>query len=657
MATASTSVIESAETRVDIQALRGLAILLVLVYHSRLLPALHSGFLGVDIFFVISGFLITSIVSRQLLSGRFSFANFYFRRARRILPAAYLMLALVALASAFLLSPAAQAEFQKQLKGSVFYYANIALWQQSGYFDSEATRKPLLHMWSLAIEEQYYLLMPAALALLPTRGRLPAVFAATAISLATCLLAVEMRPAASFFLLPTRAWELGIGSIGALLPAVASTQEWARRFFWPALAALVLVPWLPAFGPHPGISALVVCVATLLVLLARRLDWDASPGMRAAAWLGTISYPLYLVHWPLLTFARIAYLGPPPQQVRLFLVLASVGIAWLVYKLVEVPIRNAVPNASRGFVGAFALASLLLVALVPAMAAATSSPGAAKEFDRTANHGFAPECAQDADFRPLPSCQNGAAPRVLVWGDSYAMHLVRGIAVSTSLPVVQATRPICGPMLGLAPVNEGNFGPAQARSCLKFNEDVLDYISKTQSLRIVVLSSPFSQYLGEGEWGEHFQVMRRSQDGYEVTEPDEDQAIAAMRSTVRRLHELGKRIVVVARPPSAGKDIGECLEQRTSGKLVLGEPSGHCAIPVSEYHAIHRGMFSFLARLPAEAGVPTFSFDQQLCDATWCTTTLHGVPLYRDSGHLSKSGSEELGRTIKLGDALVYLAR
>jgi peptidoglycan/LPS O-acetylase OafA/YrhL len=646
-------VIEPADTRVDIQALRGLAILFVLAYHSRLVPVLHAGFLGVDIFFVISGFLITGIVSRQLAAGTFSFATFYFRRARRILPAAYLMLGAVALASAFLLAPAAQAEFQQQLKGSVFYYANIALWQQSGYFDSEATRKPLLHMWSLAIEEQYYLLLPAALVLLPSRLRRPAVVVAIAASLGLCLATVATRPAATFYLLPTRAWELGIGSLGALLPATAA-QAWARRLFFPAVGGVLLVPWLPAIGPHPGVSALLVCTFTLLVLLARRVDWDRTRAVVALAWFGAISYPLYLVHWPLLTFAKIAYLGTPPWELRLALVIVSVGLAWLIYRYVETPIRHSVRMPSRGFVASILMSSLLLVGLVPAVALGTSPPPG---FDRSANYGFAPECAQEGDFIPLAACQRGGAPRIMVWGDSYAMHLVNAVAASTKVSIIQATRPICGPLLGLAPVNEGNFGQARARSCIKFNQDVLDYVAKTPSLEVVVLSSPFSQYLGEGTWGGGFRVMQASQHGYDVVNPDEHLAVATMAATIQQLHALGKRVIVVSRPPSGEVPIGDCLEQRMSGKLVLGEASGRCAIPVSAYRFQHARMISFIERLPQEAKVPTLNFDRFLCDAQWCETTLHGVPLYRDSGHLSKDGAFELGRSMKLGEKLLSQAR
>jgi hypothetical protein len=375
------------------------------------------------------------------------------------------------------------------------------------------------------------------------------------------------------------------------------------------------------------------------------------------AWLGAISYPLYLVHWPLFSFARIAYLGLPPQQIRLAIALVSVPIAWLIYRFVELPIRKGVPRPTRGFVGAFVLASIVLVSLVPAMRVAFQSQNTLEEFDRSANHGFSSECVQEQNFRPLVACQNGAKPRILVWGDSYAMHLVRGIAASTNIPVAQATRPICGPMLGLAPVNAGNFESAKARSCLEFNEEVLNYVSSTASLQVIVLSSPFSQYLGEGQWGERFRVMRRSRQGDEVLEPSEDLAIDAMRTTVQRLHRMGKRVVVVARPPSAEKNVGECLAQRLSSKLVLGEASGRCAIPVAEYRAIHRKMLSFLSRLPAEANVPTLSFDRDLCDVAWCVATLHGVPLYRDSGHLSKAGSEELGRTVRLGDTAFSVAR
>ena len=203
-------------TRIDIQALRGLAVLLVVFYHARLGPPV-AGYLGVDIFFVISGFLITGLVRKSIERGDFSFTQFYFRRAKRLLPAAYVTFLVTVLCAPVILGSEELNDLVAQVVGAVTFTANIVLWQQAGYFEGPAELKPLLHVWSLSIEEQYYFLLPASLVLIPRRFWLPAAIATAALSLALCIVGGYWKPIATFYLLPTRAWELAIGSIGALV--------------------------------------------------------------------------------------------------------------------------------------------------------------------------------------------------------------------------------------------------------------------------------------------------------------------------------------------------------------------------------------------------------------------------------------------------------
>lgn len=202
--------------RTDIQALRGLAIALVLLHHAKLLPWLKAGYLGVDIFFVVSGYLITGIIQRALLAGTFTFSGFYFRRAKRLLPAAYVTFIATALLSTLFLTGPEMRDFTWQLLGAVTFTGNIALWMQTGYFEGAANLKPLLHVWSLAIEEQYYLLLPAALVVTPRRYWRMGVLMVVAFSVALCLALLPTKPGAVFYLLPARAWELGLGSLGVL---------------------------------------------------------------------------------------------------------------------------------------------------------------------------------------------------------------------------------------------------------------------------------------------------------------------------------------------------------------------------------------------------------------------------------------------------------
>jgi peptidoglycan/LPS O-acetylase OafA/YrhL len=214
--------------RSDIQALRGYAVLLVILYHTNL-GLVPLGFLGVDIFFVISGYLITGIIVRGLRAGTFGFQDFYLRRVRRPFPAAFVTLALTLIGSVFLLTSSAWHNFAPQLYGALFFTTNIVLWQQINYFKSAAELEPLLHMWSLAVEEQYYLVLPVVLSVVPQRLWRATIATITLGSLGGYIWLYPHSSGAAFYLLPTRAWEIGIGAIVTFMPPLRKPARAPRR--------------------------------------------------------------------------------------------------------------------------------------------------------------------------------------------------------------------------------------------------------------------------------------------------------------------------------------------------------------------------------------------------------------------------------------------
>jgi len=641
--------------RTDIQALRGLAILLVVLYHAKVgFPT--AGYLGVDIFFVISGYLITQIVQRGVENGNFSFREFYFRRAKRLLPSAYITLLATALLSGVLLSSAELLDYTKQFIGAITFTGNIVLWRQSGYFEGAATLKPLLHVWSLAIEEQYYLLLPAAFVFIPKRFWLPGTVLLLIVSLALCLSMVTLRPGTVFYLLPTRGWELAIGSLGAL--TIAQSQAWARLsyLFWPALLTLLLFPFAPTAAPHPGLNAIIVCLATLVLILRQHPSLDENIATRYIAKVGDFSYSLYLVHWPLFAFANNVYITGAPTGVRLGLVALSFALGYLLFRYVELPIRQLEIRFTRRYVGAALAASLVLVAVALGVAQAYS-PKINYSHILHANEGFGEDCDYKENFTPKAECRNSDKPRMLVWGDSLAKHLIPGIVATTDLGIVQATRNACGPFVGLAPIATGTYGRPWAEHCLQFNQSVLDYLATESSIEVVVLSGNFGTYLEGPKTVPGLHVLNII-DGKPVErERSTLLGIEAMSETVKKIRELGKRVIVVAPPPSANFNVGNCLEREARGKVILGLANADCDIPVSVYRQSQADVLAYLARLHGEAGVDVVRFDEVLCSSMSCATELDGTFIYRDSAHLSYDGSRLLAKRMGLSEQLYSIAK
>lgn len=635
--------------RSDIQALRGLAVLLVLATHARL--GLPAGYLGVDIFFVISGYLITGMVDRAVDDGRFSFRAFYFRRAKRLLPAAYVTFGLTALAAPFLLSSSERHEFVLQMIGAVTFTANFVLFHQTNYFAGAADYKPLLHIWSLSIEEQYYVFLPALVFFTPRRWRVAGAAAILAISLALCLWQVRLAPPDAFYLTPFRVWELAIGSLGALaLDRLAaqpgSVVERSVRFlFWPSVAALFLVPAFPFdMIRHPGIDALIVCVATLVVILRHHPGSSSSAPVNGFAFVGDFSYSLYLVHWPILAFVNNVYLGPnAPLDVRLASGALALGLGYALYQFVEQPVRQAAGTPSRGLVGGTIAVSLLIAALPPILFALDRD---SRDFAhlRRPNFGLDPACEVPGAFTVQAACRTGEKPVLLVWGDSFAEHIVPGIVASTKVPVEQATSSGCGPFLGAAPIF---FGPP----CLAFNESVIKHVADTSSIETVVLASRYGSYLSGAP------LLEGTEKDHRIVQPNADVAFRTLKASVDRLHAMGKRVVLVAPPPSnMDFSLAGCEERRLTGLLTIGAPE-RCEVDLAAFQRKHVAVFELLAKVSAATGAPVFDLAPVLCKDGRCPAAIGDLPLYRDDVHLSVEGARLLGERIGLAWKLIEMAR
>jgi peptidoglycan/LPS O-acetylase OafA/YrhL len=436
--------------RADLDGLRAVAVLLVLAFHVWPERA-RNGFIGVDIFLVISGYLITGIILRALEAGAFTFVGFYRRRLRRILPALIVVLAVCVAIALIVLVPRELERFGLHLAGSAASVANLVFWFEGGYFDQRPYTKPLLHLWSLGVEEQFYLLWPVALALSWKAGRRKGAAIATVLMLAASfgvnLWSSETKPIAAFYSPAGRIWELLIGGLAAfrrgkpLGPWVANACSAAGALA--IAAALVVIGWNT---PFPGWVAVLPVSGALLLILGGSSAWINRRilSLRPAVAIGLISYPLYLWHWPLLSFATLGNLEQLDLTSRLVLGALSIPIAWATFRFVEQPVRRGGRVTTSKLVGSM----IVFIAIGWMFWIAAGFPGRAvpdaarREFvaayrleareqfeeDFHAGCGFGSPNRPRAEPTLPPECTSaGSLGTWFLWGDSHAHAIANGL--------------------------------------------------------------------------------------------------------------------------------------------------------------------------------------------------------------------------------------
>ena len=369
--TATKNTQDAMDYRREIDGLRALAVLPVILFHAGF-EAFSGGFVGVDVFLVISGYLITTIILAELEQGKFSIVNFYERRARRILPALFLVMLVCIPFAWFWLSPSDMKDFSKSLVAVSVFASNILFWRESGYFDTAAELKPLLHTWSLAVEEQYYVLFPLFLMLFWRLGKrwilvtLGLVFVA---SLALAQWGAYAHPAAAFFLLPTRGWELLIGAFAAFYLSKANRKEFGKGLSevsgWLGVALIMYSVFAYSkTTPFPGFYALVPTIGTVLIILfaTQKTTVGKFVGNKTFVGIGLISYSAYLWHQPLFAFARHKGFSDGSEYIFLALSTLALLFAFLSWKYVESPFRSRRVVGRKGVFGfAFGVTTFLIL--------------------------------------------------------------------------------------------------------------------------------------------------------------------------------------------------------------------------------------------------------------------------------------------------------
>ena len=456
--------------RPEIDGLRALAVLPVIFFHAGL-PWLSGGFVGVDIFFVISGYLITTIILADLSAGTFSFKNFYERRARRILPALVLVMAICIPLAWMLLAPLDMRSFAQSLVATSLFASNILFFKTSGYFESAAEMKPLLHTWSLAVEEQYYLLFPALLyaGWRLSRQHLPALLALLMLaSLALAQWAFDRSPLGVFYLLPTRVWELLIGACLAYDLASRHADDSHGRLAgpWSALGLIMILGAVIAFDrntPAPGLWTLMPTLGAALIIAHAHADtWVGRwLGSRALVGIGLISYSAYLWHQPLLAFVRYASVQPPEPWMLASVGALSLVVAYGSWRWVERPFRSRDQVSRTGFATLVLAASSGIVGFGLAGHVTKGFPGRLPVTDAEvaelvniadpASHFGFKEVLRNGRCHSVPAsaletngCMDIRQRTWLLIGDSYAANLHAGLDAVRSarhpeVGIVQAT--------------------------------------------------------------------------------------------------------------------------------------------------------------------------------------------------------------------------
>lgn len=635
--------------RPEIDGLRAVAVIPVILFHAGF-GDFSGGYVGVDVFFVISGYLITSLILSAQERGSFSILEFYERRVRRILPALFIVM-LAALPFAWLwLSPGDMKDFSDSLIAVSTFSSNFLFWHESGYWDTASELKPLLHTWSLAVEEQFYLLFPAFLLLTHRLGRrwtLAAILVLAATSLGLSWWAAHRAPAMGFYLLPTRIWELAIGVvIGFFLSQRAQDSRPTR---WHAIASELL----PVIGlalivfavisfdhrtPFPGLHALVPTLgAGLVIVFCTPHSWSGRVlSSKPMVVIGLISYSAYLWHFMIFALARHRSLADPDPTTLGVLGIVSLILAYLSWRFIETPFRNRA-KLSRQQIFRFAIAGSASFILIGLMGRAThgfaeranleAQSANASELALEINPGLSARCEGNAPSEQ--ACRTDDQPEILVWGDSYTMHLVDGILASNpKARIIQITKSVCGPIFGQTPSFEPGYGRVWGEECLAFNDAVHDWLQTQSTVRYAVLSSPFIQYLS-GE------VMDRDGKLHPTTAAS---ARPAFLATLAELERLGVTPVVFSPPPSDGKDLGRCVVRAKW----LGADLDDCNFDLRDMYGDITAAHDFL--VPIQEHYRVVFLEDLLCPNGRCLTHLGTTPVYRDVGHFSRVGSAAVGR-------------
>jgi peptidoglycan/LPS O-acetylase OafA/YrhL len=631
--------------RSDIEGMRGFAVLVVVLYHAGI-PLIGGGFIGVDVFFVLSGYLITQLlVSENSANGRIDFWQFYARRARRLLPASSVMVVTVLLLSLITLSPPEVHEYARTGASASAYLSNFwFIRRSSDYFAVEAAANPFLHTWSLAVEEQFYLVWPAIIAVALRYGRrtgLLAVLVLMAVaSFASAVWLTTHNPPVAFYSSPARAWEFAAGGLAGILPQMPVSRVRHTLVGWAGLMSLCLVAFLyTAEMPYPGIAALVPTVATVAMLRAGAGTVSVAPWImqtRPAMYLGRISYSWYLWHWPFMVLAVVAFpeLGGRSRALAAVMALAA---ASLTYVLLEHPIRHyqvLLTRPRRTVAYAVGLSVLCIgigegtrrygkvAAESPNQVAFTRAAIPSSAMDRQ-------DCLVLRLAKTMSHCVFGAGDSsIVLYGDSHSAHwfpAIEKIAQANGYRVVTFTR------AGCPAVDVPMYSPELKRSypeCEESRQYALRNMRRFNPAMIVMSNAQAFVATGDSQRDKHRISEQDWREGY--------------RRALERVAKMSPRVVVIHDVPRMPARVPVCLAR-------LPARQSECEVPRRQAFN-SRAMRAEQAAVRSVAGVEYVDLTDEYCDAGTCYAVRDGIVVYRDADHLATAFAAHLAP--RLAEAL-----
>ncbi len=629
--------------RADIDGLRAIAVLSVVAFHA--FPNwFKGGFVGVDIFFVISGFLISTILFENLERNTFSFLEFYIRRVKRIFPALLIVLISCLIFGWFALFADEYKQLGKHIAAAAGFVSNLVLWSENGYFDNAAETKPLLHLWSLGIEEQFYIFWPLLLWIVwKKRFNL---FNITIVMLAASFVLniwiIQKDAIATFYIPQTRFWEMFTGALLAWSTLQQKTAKFrdhglsANMQAW--LGAMLLVAGVSlttSASQFPGWWALLPTLGAVLIISAGMRAWlnRVVLSNKILVWVGLISFPLYLWHWPLLSFARIIESETPARSIRIVAVLISILLAWLTYKLIEIPIRFGPRNKMK---------TIVLVVLMIIMGYTGYSVylrEGLKFRDPTADRVYIAQRIEQQfsdicshQFRKISHCAEQIKTGksiVLLVGDSHVRHtyeILKDQVTGSNHDFIAFSNGGC-PFL--VDINTGNVDDCAAK-----NAEVMEFIRKNKTnIKAIVIAGEYTIYTG-ADW----------------LKDVNGKGISFGSSFSRTLAKLqGIPIIIFEQVPPISFEPKKCLSRpfRISQNDFNCQMNYGDALALLEISrkAIHKAIEEF-------SNVTLFNIDSALCDREVCRVISNNNLLYYDKTHMNPIGVAYVRSQIRFSGVL-----